>query len=491
MPYRTQRGRLERASSIGHVPIVENELVQERLREYRIHANQVDVEIDERLVHDADSLGASSREVRWVLSFDGSQQEVAAREEYPSTRIGYVQVAGVLVDVASMLSQTDDRFVDPRVVRDATEEALHSMVLPGSNVCRPDMPTVRESWRAEIYDIFCGYSVEGISLLDIFMVLVRHSDKQSQTGGIILARCPSSNDCAARDFDVPTGGGTCPECGARVFPTDALRIHEEVSDEHGNATALGRLMTVLEQITMVGYIHFLSNRQPRALAHACFVLDGPLALFGPQAWLHVPIRTFLAEVSAALAQRQIPEVLLLGIEKSGQFGEHGHAISDRIENRQLMVLPDDYIYRHILTFRSSPNTAFGRDTYYGQKFYYKTAQGHLLTLTIPQVTGEVDDRHSVAHYPFLPEVLSSRSDRHKPVRGRRDSRRVGPFIRIDSASDRVESADPVGAARVGVRLNSFQSPLASSSRFLISSTIGLAASIRLCIDAASYCLGSP
>ncbi len=188
MPYRTQRGRLERASSIGHVPIVENELVQERLREYRIHANQVDVEIDERLVHDADSLGASSREVRWVLSFDGSQQEVAAREEYPSTRIGYVQVAGVLVDVASMLSQTDDRFVDPRVVRDATEGALHSMVLPGSNVCRPDMPTVRESWRAEIYDIFCGYSVEGLPVRNPLRndSLFCGSRKSNQHGGLLI-----------------------------------------------------------------------------------------------------------------------------------------------------------------------------------------------------------------------------------------------------------------------------------------------------------------
>jgi hypothetical protein len=69
------------------------------------------------------------------------------------------------------------------------------------------------------------------------------------------------------------------------------------------------------------------------------------------------------------------------------------------------MLPDEYIYQHIVTFRSSSNTSFGRDTYYGQKFIYKTSQGKLLTITIPKIsTGALDPYHA-RHYSFLPDTL--------------------------------------------------------------------------------------
>lgn len=402
MPYKNRSGRLERARSTGHVPIVENELVKERLRSFRVFARQPNREIDSELIVEAATLGTPGEQVRWVMSFDGSLHEVAAREEYPSTRIGYIQIAGVLVHLEELIGQQDAHLVDPAVIHGATQEALHSMVLPGSNVCRQEMSTVRDSWRAEVYDIFREYTVEDIPLLDIFILLVGKSDKKSQNGGVIVARCSASGECSARDIDVPVGGITCPSCGGRIFPTDALRIHEEVSEEHGNATALGRLMTVLEQVTMVGYLHFLLQRQARVLGYVGFILDGPLAFFGPQAWLHTAMLAFIHDLQNTLASQHLKTPVIVGIEKAGQFAEHASAIAERIPRRSLMLLSDDYIYRHILTFRASPNSSFGRDTYYGQKFFYKTTQGQLLTITIPKLIQTTDDPHN----PALPDTLA-------------------------------------------------------------------------------------
>lgn len=406
MPYRSRSGGFERSRSTGHVPIAENELVKEKLRSFRVFAQQPDPEICSGLVIDADTLGTPREPIRWVISFDGSPHEVAAREEYPSTRVGYIQIAGVLVHLEELLGQQSTHLVDPSVIHNATQEALHSIVIPGSNVCRPEMATVKDSWRAEIFDVFRDYSVEDVPLLNIFMMLVGTSDKRSQSGGVVVARCSASSECSARNIDVPVEGVDCPSCGGRIFPTDALRIHEEVSEEHGNATALGRLMTVLEQVTMVAYLSFLLQRQARIVGHVGFILDGPLALFGPQAWLHTAILTFIHDLYTALTNQHVRVPVIIGIEKGGQFAEHVASIEGRIPRRHLMALPDSYIYQHILTFRASPNSTFGRDTYYGQKFFYKTAQGQVLTITIPKAVGTIADPHEPSHYPILPDTLA-------------------------------------------------------------------------------------
>ena len=406
MPYRRGTHGMERARSIGHVPIVQNEIVQQRLRSYRLFEAQPSSGIESDLLVRADSLGDPGEPVRWALSFDGSPQEVAVREEYPSTRIGYIQVAGVLTHLDEMLGQATEPFVDPTLIRHSTEEALYSLVLPGSNVCRADMTTVKDSWRAEIFDIFGSYQIEGLSILDILGALIQYSDKLAPSGGVRLARCAASASCVGRDIDVPMQGTACPECAGRLFPTDSLRIHEEVSEESPNITALGRLMSTLEHLTMMGYLSFLLRRQPRALGTIAFLLDGPLAFFGPQAWLHAAMLTFLEHMRTSLVSRQHRCPVIIGVEKTGQFAEHANAISGSLPPQTLMLLPDAYIYSHILTSRAAPGAAFGRDTYYGQKFLYKTARGQVLTLTVPKPSGALPKPHLPSHYSMLSATLA-------------------------------------------------------------------------------------
>ncbi len=397
---------MEQGRAIGHAPIVENEFVRERLRQYKILPDGSVRAPDQSLLVNADTLPKPDDPVRWVMAFDGSLQEVAAREAYPSTRVGYIQVAAVLVDLAEMLKQERQYLIDPVVVRQVTREALHSIVMAGSNVRRPDMPTLRDSWRADVYEVFRDYTVEGIALLDTFRTLVGCSDKKGSAGGVMLARCSASDSCTARDIEVPFNGVACPSCGCPLFPTDALRVHEEVMEEHPNLTSLGRLMATLEQATVMAYVHFLLNRQPRVLGAVGFILDGPLAIFGPQAWLHTPIISFLNDLQRKLIAQKLRLPLVVGIEKSGQFAEHATAISDRLPPRHLMLLPDTYIYEHILTSRSTVGSSFGRDTYYGQKFFYKTATGQILTITVPKLDSSVADSHKPEHYPTLPNVLA-------------------------------------------------------------------------------------
>lgn len=387
------------------MPLAESDIVRERLASYRVRVVDGSSEIPNELLVRASDMDCPHELPRWVMSFDGSQSEVAVREEYPSTRIGYVQVAGVLVHLEEMLGQGVEHLVDPYVVHNASDESLYSIVVPSSNVSRNDMPTVRDSWRAEIFEILQTYTIEDARLIDVFMELVGHSDKISPSGGITLARCAASVSCAEQGIDVPFTGRTCPSCAGRLFPTDSLRVHEEVAEEHSNLTALGRLMSFLEHLTMVGYLQFLLRRQPRALGNVAFILDGPLAIFGPQAWLHGAIGSFIDSLCQTLDEQHLSRPIIVGLEKSGQFAEHAAAIAERIERRTLMLLPDAYIYDRILASRPSESAAFGRDTYYGQKFFYRTEQGQLLTLTIPRPAAMATAWHDPGSYPMLPATL--------------------------------------------------------------------------------------
>jgi hypothetical protein len=405
VPYITKSGRIQPSRSIGHVPIADNPAIKDRLGSFRIFAPRSSGPVDSSLLLDAETLAIPREMVRWVMSFDGSPQEVAVREEYPSSRVGFVQIAGVLVNLEQMLGQSRQIFVDPAIIKATITESLYSLVLPGSNVCRSDVASVRDSWRVEVYDTFCGYRVEDLSLLDIFMSLVDVSDKNCGGGRVLLSRCSADDSCPARDLEVPRDGRPCPNCGGALYPTDALRFHEEVLEEHPNLTSLGRLMLCLEHLIMVGYAQFLFQRQPRVLGGVAFVMDGPLAIFGPQAWLHGAILAFYHSLVNSLSAHSYRGPVVIGIEKSGQFAEHAASISDRIPRRNVMLLPDSYIFQRILTSRPTPGATYGRDTYYGQKFFYKTAQDKLLTMTIPKPDGIVPDPHSPQHYPELAKAL--------------------------------------------------------------------------------------
>ena len=98
-------------------------------------------------------------------------------------------------------------------------------------------------------------------------------------------------------------------------------------------------MTVLEHMTMLCYLDFLLVRQPRALGSVAFVIDGPLALFGPPAPAKRAIQAYLQHVSHELKKNH-------------------------------------YATRAV-------SSMFGEDTYYGRKFYYKTSKGQMITLTVP------------------------------------------------------------------------------------------------------------
>jgi len=320
-----------------------------------------------------------------------------------------VQIAGVLVDLANLLEERRHRFVDPASIRDATSRSLMGMVLPGSNVCTADAQTVRDSWRGEVFDLFKEYAIEGQTLLSMLIHLLRVGDRASDVGNPLLKKCSADDACPAVEIEVPADGIACPECGGRLYPTDVLRIHEEVQELASNATALGRLMTTLEHLTMLCYVQFLLERQPRLLASVVFFMDGPLALFGPPAPIKRAVEAYLFYVAARLRSANLGLPAIVGIEKTGQFAEHAAEIEPNVAPQTLVRLPDEYIFRHIIATRARAASGFGSDTYYGRKFFYKSLTGQMLTITVPCLDPQLFQTLShddPASYETLPQTLA-------------------------------------------------------------------------------------
>src|SRR5690606_28857486 len=148
----------------------------------------------------------------------------------------------------------------------------------------------------------------------------------------------------------------------QLYPTDALRIHEEVGEEGSNQTALGRLTSVVELLVLVGLATLLwEQSRYELLPVTLFILDGPLAMYGPPAKLRARALSYF-QAMAASTPGDGPYVC--GIEKSGVMVDYARQLArhDVIECGDLLVCDESVISR--VTNATNART-YGKETYWG------------------------------------------------------------------------------------------------------------------------------
>jgi hypothetical protein len=308
MPYDTITGGLEQASWLGHSEAA-----------IRTLAERASFYVPAEHLRDLAWLRLKIRPkagLPGVIGVDGSMMPVRVRDGLPSVHYRYAQAAAVWLDIDAMESQRAERFVDPVVLHNAVTSALVSLDLPLSGAYLREGISIQDSWRERVDSLFRTKKVEvnrlNQSLLRLLLLVHGQPGRPATT---VPVNCPARR-CDQRQVPVGASGMSCPGCGEHLFPADTLRIYEEVTEEGSNQVALGRLMQVIELLVLVGLTTLLWEQSRHdVLRSTLFIMDGPLAMFGPPAKLHDRAVTYFQQM---IATTPGAGPYLCGVEKSGR-----------------------------------------------------------------------------------------------------------------------------------------------------------------------------
>ena len=328
----------------------------------------------------------------YCIAVDGSFQEVPINSGYPGAHVAYVTLASVFIDIAKLEKLSQQRPVNPRIARDVEKASALELVFPGSNVILTEANSPEESFRKTLHDLFSRLppreEATGESLLQTYEALLARKPLDDPGKG---QKCPYSG-CKKLDgtFDRGMSAYRC-SCAnaAKLYSTDALRIHEGMNPGGSNQQMVSEVLQVLERVWLVHVLRLIKlNGFAAAMKNLVFIMDGPLAVYGHPAWLSAAIQQELEDLNVYFKKFTDQDLLILGIEKSGQFAAHFDLLDmgpagqkDQVEPQTAFLLTDDYIKKHIVF--SDSNKDYGSQTYFGRKFFYKTKAGARIVATVP------------------------------------------------------------------------------------------------------------
>lgn len=376
-----------------HVEIVENPDVKEFLKKCQYMLEPTGAEARE--VASLFSLFERREESlpRNIISIDGSSYEASIDKKLPFTRVGYVKVGNILIQKDEYLDLGNERYVDPFKVAEM-EKANQSTIFtfPSSNMLYKGKESVRDSFRVALDEYLYKYRVyqnkPETSLRSTLFKLASYRDglKSDAEDELILHACPNCGEKGIVVWDVEEEQ-LCPHCGKAIYPSDCLRIWEEVDDHGSNQSALTRFTNVIEHLFVVHYIRTIVEASPQSyvdtLSDICFFMDGPLAIFGNGAWVHKAIMKYLHEVNSIMLQHNKNPILIIGLVKSGNVIDYFRLIQNEIKEDTILCLSDETRNKYVNYNRKASNTTFGNETYYGQDFVYKTQSGKLIVFNLP------------------------------------------------------------------------------------------------------------
>ena len=207
-----------------------------------------------------------------------------------------------------------------------------------------------------------------------------------------------------------------------IYETDLLRAHERFEENGSSEQAFTAIRSVIEHLTLVNILRYFERTSSLSVFRdTAFIMDGPLALFGMPAWLKYHIEPEIARLHNKARERGDPGILLIGIEKSGQFLDHLAELDwldkggprERLPNRTALAPDMNYIHKHIV-LQPLEAKPYGEATYYGRKVLYKNKAGQHAVIMTPIVNESGHDYHCVDEtaYPRIGEALDILDELH-------------------------------------------------------------------------------
>ena len=340
----------------------------------------------------------------------------AVQNGFPMAEAALFNAAVIVVKVDELRQFDRDHIPTPSELRSLERVETMSAVLPGQNVVglSPEQDAPKKFFRQTVrQELNFRLDDDHESLIETFHAIAADAITASAT-----FRCPIE-DCAqgpAGNVPRQTTDGPCGcDRKAPLYSTDSLRMHERFHDHGTCEQAFTAFRMVTEHLLMMNIIRYFRKKlPPRCFDQTAFVIDGPLAIFGMPAWLKDHLQSEITRIQTELTHAGRPGLLLMGIEKTGQFTDHleeldwreteGHR--QRIANGTALVPTTEYVYKHIAP---NPNStkAYGQAVHYGRKIMYKSRNGQHAVLMTPIVNSAGDEPNSTSleAFPRLGDAL--------------------------------------------------------------------------------------
>jgi len=331
-----------------------------------------------------------------IIAIDGSYYEASVHSRIPSTKVGYVKIGSLLIDRSQYrdLRVLNNRFVDPFLVAKMQDNnSPMTFPFPSSNIVLKGKKNVRDSFRYAMDKHLLEHRTikdrpdSSLRTTLFHLASLRTGELgTNDSSKLKIHKCPSCEQEQIELYDIPEEQ-YCPNCKSPVYPSDCLRIWEEVTDYQSNSAALSRFMNVIEHIIPVHYIRIVREYYAESfaniLSNLAFFIDGPLAIFGTAAWIHASILRYFNRINCDMKKYRKNSILLIGIQKAGHVVEYFNIIENHIGNNRIFSITDDYRYKYITPNSEPSNNGFGYETYYGQDFLLKTESGRVFVFALP------------------------------------------------------------------------------------------------------------
>lgn len=329
-----------------------------------------------------------------IIAIDGSNYEATVNPQIPFTRFGFVKIGHLLINRDSYKGLNCGKFIDPFAVARLSEDNSSLLFsFPSSNMTYKEQKSVRNSFRLAMDEaLYKQRFIESDPRTSIRTTLFYiaahrtgklHSDTPNR---LFLHKCPTCEAEMIEVWDIPEVQ-KCPHCGERVYPSDCLRIWEEVHDSASNQLALTRFTNAIMHILIIHYIRYLKERFPNSylgvLSNMCFFVDGPLAINGTAAWIKSCIQKCIYDVNVELKMANMSPMMVIGLQKSGKLYDYIHLIGSSIRPNSIYCVTDDFRNNYVDFDKTPSSTTYGNETYYGQDFLLKTSSGKLFVFNAP------------------------------------------------------------------------------------------------------------
>jgi hypothetical protein len=401
MPYpRGDRLPGERASRLGHLDVLNSELVKKLCKAFETGPASVPPP-----TATWQSLPTNGIPLSLVFGVDGSVQ-VIKDEIPPHKALGFVKTALLRID-GGALAAIDKDSPHPLQLRDILADAAlyHATVFPLRHVKVPGMSTYH-AVRQIIFESTADASLQREPLHTLKWIAYEKWDGKSKS--LPLFECPHcEKTCATLPYDAETG--TCPECKGDLYLTDMLGFHQEMAADAAPDSVATNYMSIHETLLLFTGIRYFWESKRDVLKKSLFVKDGPLSIRAQYSKLVNPIRRFLE-----FAKTQGVIVCILGQEKTGAFVDHFDLIG-RETPEGVVFIPDDRYIKDEIQHRPNTGAPYGKDTNYGAKVFVKVNNYHKMVLNVP--TGAYVQNPTLADLlgfdricATLPTVLSNRHE---------------------------------------------------------------------------------